>query len=177
MAHAHSLSLDRLDLRRSPPRDLARVLTDRARWLPDPDHALVLAVYRDHRPVSEIARLRGDRPQALRRHLRALAERLLSAHAEFVAGALAAPDHAGWSPTRRRVAQLCLLEGASLRAAAADLSLSLHEVRRHRAAVLELFTEERRRTRQQRAALRRIASADDDRASRPALTPRTGAVA
>ncbi|MCL4740804.1 MAG: hypothetical protein KJZ54_01220 [Phycisphaerales bacterium] len=135
--------VETLDLRRKRRCDQAAVALDRARHLPPQDRVLVEAVFRDGRPVAELAALiaadAGDAARAtsvrgLRRRVRRLTARLLSREYAFVAEQL--PD---WSPTRRRVATACILHGRSIRDAAAELRLSLHTVRRHRAAIAELL--------------------------------------
>lgn len=132
-----------LDLRRKRRGEQAQVALERARHLPPQDRVLVEAVFRDGRPVAELAALiaadAGDADRVtsvrgLRRRIRRLTARLLSREYAFVAEQL--PD---WSPTRRRVATACILHGRSIRDAAAELRLSLHTVRRHRAAIAELL--------------------------------------
>ena len=122
------------DLRRRHRRDMVDRVLAAAAHLPDEDRLLVEAVYRDGRSVVDLATISGAEPRTLRRHIRRLIARVLSPRYAFVA--LHAPD---WSPTRRRVASACVLAGRSLRAASADLSLSLHAVRRHHDAVNALY--------------------------------------
>ncbi|MCW5774943.1 MAG: hypothetical protein KIS87_00665 [Phycisphaeraceae bacterium] len=135
--------VETLDLRRKRRRDQAEVALERARHLPPEDRVLVEAVFRDGRPVAELAALvagetgatdRAARARGLRRRIRRLTARILSHEYAFVAEQLA-----DWSPTRRRVATACVLHGRSIRDAAAELRLSLHTVRRHRAAIAELM--------------------------------------
>lgn len=135
--------MESLDLRRKRPREQAEIALDRARHLPPEDRVLVEAVFRDGRPVTELASLiagtTGDAARAtcargLRRRIRRLTARLFSREYAFVAEQLS-----DWSPTRRRVATACILHGRSIREAAAELRLSLHTVRRHRAAIAELL--------------------------------------
>lgn len=130
-----------LDLRRGVRRDLAEVLMSRATLLSELDRYLVQGVFRDGRPLTELAALwEGDgpgprpTPKALRRRLRRLVERVLSPRFEFVA----AHRHR-WPPTRRRVATACVLHGLSCREAADKLRLSIHLVRRHMDAVETVY--------------------------------------
>lgn len=131
---------DGVDLRRRRTRQAAQTLAERACLLPPDDRALIEAVFRDGHAVAHLAALiagqadRAARARTLRRRIRRLTARLLSREYAFVAEQL--PD---WSPTRRRVATACILHGRSIRDAAAELRLSLHTVRRHRAAIAELL--------------------------------------
>ncbi|MEL7473142.1 MAG: hypothetical protein AAGK04_07480 [Planctomycetota bacterium] len=130
------------DLRRRRRRELTEALLERSSRLPDEERALIEAVYREGRPVVEIARLRGESPRPLRRRVRRLVERVMSERFGFVARRVAE-----WTPNRRRVAEACVLHGCSLREAAERLRLSLHAVRRHSDAVQALFEAERDRRR------------------------------
>jgi len=112
------------------PREFADILISRSEWLLPEDRALVCAVYRDNMTAREVAELRGTSARAVRRRLRALAQRLMSPRYEFVA-----QRRASWSPTRARVAAACVLQGRTLRGAAEHLKVSLHTVRRHMDAV------------------------------------------
>jgi len=125
---------DPLDLRRRDRQDAARRISSLADWLPPADAALLHAVYSAGQSVTELARIAGLSPPALRRRVRRLAARVLSEKFLFVARHLG-----GWPPTRRRVARLCVLEGVSMREAARRLGLSLHTVRKHCHAIDALF--------------------------------------
>ncbi|MDQ7012964.1 MAG: hypothetical protein Q9O74_03600 [Planctomycetota bacterium] len=120
-----------LDLRRGFRRDVARTLVDRAVHLPEQDRYLIEGVFRDGRPISDLAQMwrehpgPGRAPRSLRRRLHRLVDRLLSPRFEVVAQL----NHT-WTPTRKRVATACVLHGLSTRRAAADLGISLHTVRR-----------------------------------------------
>jgi len=118
------------DLRRRVPRDLAELLVARAEHLLPEDRALITAVYQDNLTAAQVAQLKGCPPRTIRRRLRSLIQRLLSPRYVFVASRL---DR--WPPTRKRVARACVLQGRTLRAAAAHLKVSLHTVRRHMDAV------------------------------------------
>ena len=118
------------DLRRRIPRDLADLLVLRAEHLLPDDRALIAAIYRDNLTAAQVADLLDTSPRAIRRRIRAIVQRLLSPRYEFVA-----QRRQQWGPTRYKVAEACVLEGRTLRDAAAHLRLSLHTVRRHMDAV------------------------------------------
>lgn len=119
------------DLRRGVRRDIARTLVDRAAFLLEQDRYLIEGVFRDGRPISDLAGMwhehpaGGCAPRSLRRRLHRLVDRLLSPRFEVVAQL----NHT-WTPTRKRVATACILHGLSTRRAAAELGISLHTVRR-----------------------------------------------
>lgn len=125
-----------LDLRRGIRRDVARTLVERAALLPEPDRYLVEGVFRDGRPISDLAAMWREIPghervpRSLRRRLHRLVERLLSPRFEVVARI-----HHTWTPTRKRIATACVLHGLSTRQAAERLGVSLHTVRRQLDAV------------------------------------------
>jgi DNA-directed RNA polymerase specialized sigma24 family protein len=122
------------DLRRKRRREVVDRIVEGSVWLTPADRALVLAYYRDGQRATEIARLANEPVRALRRRLRRAVRRVLSPEFAFVVEA-----HAGWSPTRRRVARACVLEGWSQRETSERLGLSLHTVRRHHDAVRGMF--------------------------------------
>lgn len=118
------------DLRRRRRRDHTARLVERAVWLPPRDRALIEAVFHHGRTVTDLAKLTGDSPRSLRRHVRQLAARLVSPRFLFVV------HHRDlWTASRRRVGTACFIEGLSLRAAAGQLGMSLHTVRRHTDAI------------------------------------------
>ncbi|QKK09899.1 MAG: hypothetical protein HND58_18245 [Planctomycetota bacterium] len=125
-----------LDLRKGFRRDVARTLVDRAAFLPEPDRYLVEGVFRDGRPISDLAAMWREIPghervpRALRHRLHRLVERLLSPRFEVVARL----RHT-WTPTRTRIATACVLHGLSTRQASERLNVSLHTVRRQLDAV------------------------------------------
>lgn len=125
------------DLRRRHRREVVDRLLDGAAHLPDDERALLEAVYRDGRSAKELAALGRAPERAMRRRIKRLTVRVLDPRFHFVARRLGA-----WSPTRRRVAQACVLGGRSLREAADELALSLHTVRRHHDAVNALYEAE-----------------------------------
>jgi len=119
--------------RRLESRDVDWVL-QRAAWLPRGDRDLLEAVYREGKPASEIARL-GNQPVArVRTRLKQVLTRVCSEKLAFVVLHMDA-----WSPTRRRVAQRVVISGDSMREASERLGVSLYTVRRHAAAIDELF--------------------------------------
>lgn len=104
---------------------------DRATHLPEQDRYLIEGVFRDGRPISDLAAMwrehpaAGRAPRSLRRRLHRLVDRLLSPRFEVVASL----NHT-WGPTRKRIATACVLHGLSTRQAADHLGVSLHTVRR-----------------------------------------------
>ncbi|MFI4898189.1 MAG: hypothetical protein ACIARR_10220 [Phycisphaerales bacterium JB059] len=118
------------DLRRKKRREVVDRIVEGSAWLAPAERALILAYYRDGQRVTEIARLANESVRALRRRLRRAVRRVLSPEFAFVVEA-----HGGWSPTRRRVARACLLEGRTIRETSERLGLSLHTVRRHHVAI------------------------------------------
>lgn len=121
------------DLRRRHARRVVEQLVAAAAALPDPERILIQTAYADGRPVTEIAKLRGEDPRSLRRRIRTLVRRVLTPEFAYVA-----LHRAAWPRTRRRVGELCVLEGRSLREAAEVLDVSLHAVRRHRDTIIAL---------------------------------------
>lgn len=129
------------DLRRRDRRGQGiDLLVSRADALAPADRALILAVYRDGLPVSEVVGLLqlGRRRSvavpihavSVRRRLRSLVRHLLSPRFVYVW------RHAGsWGPSRRRVAEICILQDRPMRDAAVELGLSAYQVRHHRHAV------------------------------------------
>lgn len=139
VARVPSRGLGGVDLRRALRRDLAERLVLRAEHLPPDERALVEAVFRDGRSVSEIARLAGVADEhatvrSLRRRLHRAVERALSDRFIYVASHLK-----GWPATRRRVAQACFLNGRSMREAARELGLTLHVVRSQSARINAMY--------------------------------------
>ncbi len=114
------------DLRRRRCRSMVQELLDRAQFLDGPDQRLIEGIYREGLSVSQIAALTGADVRSVRRRRRRLVRRMSDPLFQFVAGHLEE-----LSPTRRRVARSCVLQGASMRAATKQLRLSLHAVRRH----------------------------------------------
>jgi DNA-binding CsgD family transcriptional regulator len=136
---------DETDLRRHHRRDMVATLVDRAQAakLPPEDMALLRAAYGDGRTAVELAHLlagasrtpRGrDDARSIRRRIRRLAQRIMSPRFVFVMR-----HRDTWPATRRRVAELCILQGHSLRDASKELGITLHTVRRHHEAIQALF--------------------------------------
>ena len=139
-----------IDRRRRVRRELANTLVDRAKWLPQPDRALVEAVFGDGKSIAEIWELgilasasshaptlgdprtsqknheREVQLRRLRRHLARLIKRLTTPRFAYVAAGMDT-----WPATRRRVAMACVLRGHSIRKAARELDLSFHTVRQN----------------------------------------------
>ncbi|MEQ8770301.1 MAG: hypothetical protein RIB60_07310 [Phycisphaerales bacterium] len=126
------------DLRRRRQGAWVDRVLDRAEWLPASERTLVESVFRDGRTAVEIAHLTREDPRAVRRRVRRAVDRAMSDRLAFVMRA-----RAGWSPTRRRVADLTIVEGVSMRIASQRLGLSYHTVRRHKEAIEALFNEAR----------------------------------
>lgn len=145
------------DLRRRHARSMVETLLDLAVALPPNERALINAVYRDGKTALELSPLVGDSPPVIRRRVRAIVKRVMTPEFRYVAavtGALRGPVDirrlAGddvptiaskWPRMRRRVAELCVLEGHSQRAVADKLATSVHTIRRHMNAVAALVEE------------------------------------
>jgi len=134
-----SLDLAVADRRRTDRRRQTEVLVQRAAWLRGDERAMVEAVYGEGRSCADLARLLGVPADTVRRRVRRAARRAASGLFGFVV-----THREAWSPTRRRVATRCVLRGATLREAAADLGLSLHAVRKHWDAIRALYDADRR---------------------------------
>ena len=132
------------------------MLVARARFLLPEDAALVQAVYGEGLSVTAIAtnlpkRASDDHaaedypptcapsPRSVRRRLQRLVTRITSARFLTALDLLDAMP-----PTRRRVARACVLQGMTMRQAAARLGLSYHSIRRHMDAVSALCDAPRR---------------------------------
>lgn len=126
------------DLRRRN-RDLAEEIVARAEHLDPVQRELVRAVFRDGRPAKEIAVLLGAPSRAVRFRLHRIVQRIMTDEYLFVARNI----HK-WSETRRQVALATFINGLTLRAAAEQLGMSIHAVRRHHQAVIVLYVESRR---------------------------------
>lgn len=123
-----------LDLRRLTRRELASRIVARAAHLQAADRALVEAVFADGIRVTRLAKLTGRDVRELRRRVKGLARNLLSNRFTFVTS-----HSRDWSTTRRRVAIACILHGKTIRGAAAELGVGLHEVRREVEAVRAIY--------------------------------------
>jgi hypothetical protein len=109
-------------------------ILSRCHALPDQDRALIRAVYLGQQSATEVARVRGQRPRTVRRHVHAILERLHSPEFLFVLR-----HRARWSKLRCRVATALYIDGHPLAKVAADLNLSYFEVRRQRDAILGMI--------------------------------------
>lgn len=125
------------DLRRRQESGTVDWLLLRAEWLPRADRDLVEAVYREGKSAAEIARLGGlgtASVASVRNRIRQVVNRLCSDRLPFVV-----ERSPSWSPTRRRIARRCVVEGLSMRATSDLLGISLHTVRRHLGAIEVLY--------------------------------------
>jgi DNA-directed RNA polymerase specialized sigma24 family protein len=95
-----------------------------ASFLPEDQRLLVEHVYRDGRPLSELARAAGVPAGRLRSRMRKTLKRMVMREFAFVA---VRPELL--PADTLRTARMLFLEGLSLRQAAADRGCSLHRVR------------------------------------------------
>jgi len=114
----------------------AATIVARSEWLPADERSLLRALYEHGQRISEVAAVWGRPPSSLRSKVRSILRRMRSEEFAFVALHLQE-----FSPTMRAVADACILRGMSIVAAAAELKLTQHQVRRHRDLVLTLFQE------------------------------------
>ncbi|GJM19230.1 MAG: hypothetical protein DHS20C14_14430 [Phycisphaeraceae bacterium] len=124
------------DLRRRRAGAWVDRVLDRSAWLPPSERTLVESVFRDGRTAVEIARLSNADARRVRRRIRRAVDRAMSPRLAFVM-----TSRAAWSPTRRRIADLLVIEGLSMRGASDRLGVSYHTVRRHKDAIDALFAE------------------------------------
>lgn len=122
------------DLRRRRREGELDVLLRRAEVLPKQDRLVLQTILREGKSAVMIAGLMQTNPRALRRRAKRLARRLVSPEFLFVVRELSK-----WPPTRRRVAEACVIEGKSARQAATDLRITFHTVRRHIEAMAHAF--------------------------------------
>lgn len=125
---------DAIDLRKKLSERRVDTIRERADWLEPDERSLVLAVYRDGRTATEIARLQSSEPRTVRRRLKRAVLRLHDPRFLYVIR-----HNSKWSPTRRRVALALFRSGLSIREASKSLGISVHHVRRHRERVLALM--------------------------------------
>ncbi len=123
---------DGIDFRRKHDSALTDSIVTRAQHLKGNDKPLVLAMYRDGQTAAQIARLGNQDPRQVRRRIRRALSRMTDPVFIFVI-----THQTNWSTTRRKVAQSLFQAGCSIRQTANDLNLKMHQVRRHRAAILE----------------------------------------
>lgn len=113
---------------------LADQIITRSFHLKGPDRALVEAMFRDGQSATQIARLGNQDPRQVRRRIKLALNRLSDPVFIFVI-----THQSNWSSTRRKVAQSLFQAGFSIRQTAEQLELKVHQVRRHRAAILDLY--------------------------------------
>ncbi len=116
------------DLRLRRRRDAAETIVARASVLADEDRGLLEAVYDKGHTVQDVARLLGKTDPSQVRQLRKRVRRLVTRISEPRFVFVLTSRHA-WPSTRKRVAERCVLRGESMRAASAELGISLHSVR------------------------------------------------
>ncbi len=121
------------DLRRIKSRDLIDAILARAEHLPEADAALLRAVYDRGLSVANLALTTNADARALRKRVRSLVARVMDPTFMFITTHAAA-----WPEVRRRVSTLCLIQGLSVREAAARLSVSDYTVRKNLLAVRTL---------------------------------------
>jgi DNA-directed RNA polymerase specialized sigma24 family protein len=97
------------------------------------DRTLVRWAYGDGKTITELAVVHRVSPRAMSRRLSRLVERCESVEFKFVIARIGA-----WEGPMKAVAQACVIEGRSVRAAAAHLNMSIHTVRALRTAVLAM---------------------------------------
>ncbi|MEM0982368.1 MAG: hypothetical protein AAGI17_00295 [Planctomycetota bacterium] len=138
------------DLRRRRDRELIETIVLRAVVLEPDDRELMLAIYRDNRRISEIAALLSVPPRRLRARVRRIIKRVLDPRFAFVAR-----NREQWPTTRRRIATLRVLYGRTLRETAAQLELTIHQIRRAEDIIAALFAAETDARKHARAESRR----------------------
>lgn len=122
------------DLRRTRSRGFVAEVARQAQHLPPTERALLLQVFSEGKTVAEIAKERGEPPRRLARRIKRLTSRVLDPRYRYVT-----EHRQSWRPTRRKVAGACVIEGLSIREAAAKLRLSPYTVRKQREAIDALF--------------------------------------
>ena len=105
-----------------------------ARELPPDERALVLARFSDGRSGAQISALIGCDRHLVERRLRRLVARLSTPEFAYLAPRLNLFDDA-----QRSIARACIIEGRSIRSAAAHLNISQHSLREARAVLLALI--------------------------------------
>ena len=112
----------------------AERLLDYADHLEGSDRALLRAVFDRGLTSTDLARVIGEEPRAVRRRVQRLVERIGSASFQFVMR-----NCEGWPSSRRRVGESIVLRGSTQRQAAVQLGLSLHQVRREMEHIQALY--------------------------------------
>lgn len=119
--------------RRRLSREAADEILRLADSLPSHESALIRAVFRDEKPITEVAALLEQPARKVRERVRRLVARVRSPHFDFVVRRAQA-----WPDLRRRVAHAVVVMGDTYRTASRRLGVSLHTVRREYAAVLAM---------------------------------------
>jgi hypothetical protein len=122
------------DIHRNQRRELVERIIERAQWLPLHQRAKVEGIYLRRLSANNLARELDLDPRMLRRDVRATVHRILAPFFVFVT-----THRDGWTGNRRRVAQLCHIDGMSLRAAARVIGISFYQIRRHDEAIRLMF--------------------------------------
>ena len=123
-----------VDFRIKQDAELADSIVVRAQHLRGHDRDLVLAMYRDGLPATQIARVGNLDPRQVRRRIKIALTRLADPVFIYVV-----THKTGWSTTRPKVARSIFQCGHSIRQTAEALDLKIHQVRRHRAAIIEQY--------------------------------------
>jgi len=123
-----------IDFRHKHNTALADSIVTRAIHLKGQDKSLVLAMYQDGCSAAQIARLGNQNPRQVRRRIKLALTRMNDPLFIFVV-----THQSNWSPTRRKIAQSLFQAGNSIRQTADQLNIKIHQVRRHRTAILELM--------------------------------------
>lgn len=118
------------DLRRVQARASVDAVLARAAALPPPERALLEAYFRDGRSLVELGRFYGVSHRKIRVRVRRVIERVSAPEFGYVASRLGE-----LGPTRRRVAQVCVIEGLSMSCAQRVLGMSYYRIRRHMDAI------------------------------------------
>jgi DNA-directed RNA polymerase specialized sigma subunit len=123
---------------RRDPRFDAREAQDRllrrAIYLSPEDRVLFTSVFEKGLSPTEASHLVGLTTPTIRRRLRELGRHLNSPLFAYVL-----THRGGWSPERRRIAELRFLQRRSLRETVRKSGISMHQVRRHSDAIQSQF--------------------------------------
>ena len=101
--------------------------------LPTDERAILLSRYADGRSSTQIAAIAGCTRHHIERKLRVLTKRLARPEYVFLAPRLARLD-----PEQRAIARACIIQGLSIRSAAAQLNMSQHALRERRSVLLAM---------------------------------------
>lgn len=106
-------------------RDHIERLVQYAQYLPPTDRALLCSVYERGLSTTELARVMGTRPRAIRARLQRLLARLDSPTFRYVLQA-----RHNWPPRTRQIAEALFIHGQTQRTTAAKLQTTVHQIRR-----------------------------------------------